>query len=101
VRLLNSSLSANTVTGRMLHSFTATAYEIAELTFDNLLRYNLITVPEYTDTNLHFATVQLAGYMDNDNMVYYTANSDLKIPSAVYLGIFEDVEPGTLLELTL
>jgi len=44
VRLLNTSLTPNDVVGRMLHTFNTTAYEIADLTYDNLLKYNLIAV---------------------------------------------------------
>jgi hypothetical protein len=42
VRLMNSSLSPNETVGRMLHTFSSTAYEIAECNFANLEQYNLI-----------------------------------------------------------
>lgn len=42
VRLLNVSLSPNDTLGRMLHTFTATGYEIAANTPDNLRYYNFI-----------------------------------------------------------
>jgi hypothetical protein len=41
VRLMNVSLSPNDTVGRLLHSFSATAYEIAEYNRDNLNKYNL------------------------------------------------------------
>ena len=44
VRLLNTSMTPNDTLGRMLHTFNTTAYEIADLTYDNLLKYNLIAV---------------------------------------------------------
>ena len=42
VRLMNISLSPNDIVARMLHSFSATAYEIADYNFENLLANNII-----------------------------------------------------------
>ena len=42
VRLLNVSLSPEDKLGRMLHNFTSTAYEVAELNLQNLSDLNLI-----------------------------------------------------------
>lgn len=42
IRLVNISASPNEVLGRRIHSFSATAYEIAEPTIENLKKYNLI-----------------------------------------------------------
>lgn len=41
VRLMNVSLNPEPTLGRMLYSFSATAYEIADFTVDNLKKYNL------------------------------------------------------------
>lgn len=49
VRLMNTSLAPNDQLGRMLHTFSCTAYEIAECNFDNLRDYSF-TVPSYTET---------------------------------------------------
>lgn len=40
--LQNVSLSSNDSLGRLLHSFSATAYEICEYTVENLKKYNII-----------------------------------------------------------
>lgn len=45
VRLMNASLSPNATLSRMLHTFSCTAYEIAECTFDNLNKYGFIKAP--------------------------------------------------------
>lgn len=42
VRLMNTSLSPNDTLSRMLHTFSATAYEIADYTVSNLKLYNFI-----------------------------------------------------------
>lgn len=42
IRLMNVSLTPEDKLGRMLHSFTATAVEIAEYNIENLKKYNLL-----------------------------------------------------------
>ena len=42
VRVMNTSLSPNDTVGRMLHTFSATAYEIAENSIANYIKYNFI-----------------------------------------------------------
>ena len=42
VRLINVSLTPNDALGRMLHTFTATAYEVEECTAENLMKYGLV-----------------------------------------------------------
>lgn len=48
VRLMDISFTPETVLGRMIYSFTATAYEIAEATFDNLQKFNIVDLGGYT-----------------------------------------------------
>ncbi|MCI7444689.1 MAG: hypothetical protein MSA89_16700 [Clostridium sp.] len=42
VRLLNATMAPVDPTGRMLHTFTCSAYEIAESSYENLDKYNFI-----------------------------------------------------------
>lgn len=44
VRLMNVLLTPNDTLGRMLHTFNATAYEIAEYNYQNLYNFNLIPI---------------------------------------------------------
>jgi hypothetical protein len=46
VRLMNVSLSPNDTVGRMIWTFSATAYEIDENTYDNLKKHKLIEIEE-------------------------------------------------------
>lgn len=46
VRLMNNSLTPIKELGRMLHTFTSQAYEIAECTYDNLVMYGFIDVKQ-------------------------------------------------------
>jgi len=52
VRIMNVSMSPLDVVGRMLHSFSGTAYEIAECTFDNLNTYGFISAPDRDNRDL-------------------------------------------------
>lgn len=53
VGLLNISLSPNATLGRMLSSVTATAYEVAEGTLEELNEFNIIDVGEYSSDISH------------------------------------------------
>lgn len=59
VRLVNVSMSPNDTVGRMLHTFTATAYEIAEHNYENLAAYGLINIGDPTVEQLRWETVDL------------------------------------------
>ena len=48
VRILNVSLTPNDTLGRMLHTFSATAYEVAEYNYNNLGVYGFISTEDPT-----------------------------------------------------
>ena len=92
IRLLNVSLAPNDTVGRMLHTFTATAYEIADYTYSNLSAYGLISVGDPTVKQLRWETVDLSksGYGDySKNLLNYKAVS-------LY---FEGMVPGDILHI--
>lgn len=41
IKLMNISLTPNVTLGRMIYSFSATAYEVDEYNFDNCIKYNI------------------------------------------------------------
>ena len=49
VRLLNISLSPTDTVGRMLHTFSCTAYEVKEYSYDNLINLNFIQANTFKD----------------------------------------------------
>jgi hypothetical protein len=49
VRLMNTSLTPNDTLSRMLHTFSSTAYEMDDFTFENLRKYKIL-VDEYIET---------------------------------------------------
>lgn len=91
VRLLNVSLAPNDTVGRMLHTFTATAYEIADYTYSNLSAYGLISVGDPTVKQLRWETIDLAksGIGSGDNILNYKAVS-------LY---FEGMVPGDIIHI--
>jgi hypothetical protein len=59
VRLMNTSLSPNDTLGRMLHTFSCTAYEIDDFNFENLRKYGMM-VDDYIEMReLEFKTISL------------------------------------------
>lgn len=88
VRLLNISLSPNDTLGRMLHTFNATAYEIAENTYYNLNELDLISIKDPIDKQLRWESITLDKiYKRDENILNYKAVS-------LY---FEGMLPGEIL----
>ncbi len=48
IRLMDVSFTPNSTLGRMIYSFSATAYEIDECSLDNFTQYGIQTVGEYS-----------------------------------------------------
>lgn len=55
VRLMNTSLSPNDTLSRMLHTFSCTAYEIADCTFENLRKYEMLMEEKLETRDLEFS----------------------------------------------
>lgn len=77
VRILNVSMTPNDTTGRMLHTFNATACEIAEYSYKNLNELGLISVGDPTTKQLRWETIELSktGLGSNRNIINYNAVS--------------------------
>lgn len=84
VRLLNVSLSPEDKLGRMLHSFSGTAYEIDKISFDNLTVYGFIDAEPKESEILKWDSItfdgwyKIKGYI-NDLNIYneYLKRNDL------------------------
>ena len=70
IRLLNVSLAPQDPLGRMLHTFSGTAYEVAEYTFDNLLKFGILDVKDPSVENLQWQTIRFFDHL-NPNGVNY------------------------------
>ena len=69
VRLLNANMTPEQALGRMLHNFTATAYEVAEFNYNNLIFYRFVNPNGIDKTQMKWATVELATI--NNGVVEY------------------------------
>lgn len=69
VRLMNTSLSPNDTLSRMLHTFSCTAYEIADYTFENLRKYGMMMDEFLESQELKFYNIYLktVGSINNLN----------------------------------
>lgn len=95
VRLMNVSLTPNDTLGRMLHTFTCAATEIAAPTFENFYDYGFV-VEDYVETrNMKINQINLNN-IPSDMM---DANGALIIPSAYMASITAD--PFVKFEYTL
>lgn len=85
VRLLNVSMSPNATVGRMLHTFNASATEIAEYNYDNLSQYGLINTNDPNLKQTRWKTLFLAGH-----------DEEFKnwVENAVCRSYFEDGSPN-------
>ena len=112
VRLLNVSLTPNDQVGRMIHTFNATAYEIADLSYDNLCKLNIIDQESsINNTFLKFTTIPLAtkdydyanlkgNYIYDDETGTYYANGNLLKAGIIAKGLkLNDIEPGTIFKI--
>lgn len=69
VRLLNANMTPEQALGRMLHNFTATAYEVAEFNYNNLIFYRFVNPNGIDKAQMKWATVELATI--NNGIVEY------------------------------
>ena len=59
VRLMNSSLTPEDKLGRMLHTFSSTAYEVEEMSYENLISLHLLDVDHYTEARIGIESVKI------------------------------------------
>lgn len=97
IRLLNTSLSPNDQVGRLLHNFSATAYEIADFNYKNLRKLNIIKEKNYVNTiSDSFFKVSLV----DKTKTNYNYNN-LIDGHQCYALSFTDVYPPILVNITI
>lgn len=69
VRLMNSSLAPNDTVGRMLHTFTSTAYEIADYNYQSLGDMGFITIDAGSMLTLQWETKELRHYSQDVEII--------------------------------
>lgn len=75
VRLINVSMAPNDTTGRMLHTVTGTAVEIADWSYTGLEEYGFIQTGDPSTKQIRWETVDLnkSGIGSADNILNYRA----------------------------
>lgn len=92
VRLMNVSLSPNDTLGRMLHTFSATAYEIEEYTFNNLQKYSFISEPHVDIRDIISSEIAL---VNNDTIALPQPLINAYISTAPYATFTYTLNDGT------
>lgn len=98
VRLMNVSMTPNDAVGRMLHTFSGTAYEVADLTYDNLSNYGIIETGDTDISYMRWKTVSIRELSGNKNNVL--ANDLLLNDISVQTLRFIDMMPGDKIKIT-
>ena len=70
VRLMNTSITPHDQLGRMLHTFSTTASEIADFNYDELNKYGFINVDDPEVPYMRWMTVNFAEPQSNGTVVY-------------------------------
>lgn len=66
VRLLNISLTPEDKLSRMLHTFSCTAYEVADFTYNNLLDLGFLTPRDTINTESGIRTINLSDWINRN-----------------------------------
>lgn len=114
VRLMNVSLTPNDTLGRMLHTFSATAYEVADFEYSNLNSFGFINIDDPEVPQLRFETVNLGKFNKvGDTIKYVYGYNGIIVPPnisgsgtiinshPIYTMRLTDLNPGTRLLVTL
>lgn len=105
VRLMNVSLSPNDTLGRMLHTFSCTAYEMAEYSFSSLIDLGLITLPVSNTTSLKVGQIMPIALMRADAETLQSTYPDFTVSGntigvpSVYQANITYATPGTIIGL--
>ena len=83
VRLMNVTLTPNDTLGRMLHTFNAAAYEIAECNFENLQKFGFTVEPYVETRTLKINQINLNNVPSN----MQNKDGSIAIPSAYIASI--------------
>lgn len=90
VRLMNTSLTPNEQLGRMLHTFNTTAYEVDELTYENLDKYGFIHRTDPYIKQIRVCTIDVRDFLDeNEN----EPSKQINQYTAQFID-FKDMVPG-------
>lgn len=93
VRLMNSSLTPNDTLSRMIHTFSSTAYEMADYTFENLIKYGFVEDKTIDNRVLAITSINL----NLPDFPYYNLLQSQQ--NGVYWAEFRQCVPGSVFTL--
>jgi hypothetical protein len=96
---MNTSLSPNDTVGRMLHTFSSTAYEIAAYNMDNLEKYGLIDAREALSTQTRWMSIDLTTFRQINGDTYKDDELITLNTRDMYSIQFTGLVPGTVFYL--
>ncbi|MBQ7820092.1 MAG: hypothetical protein IJ341_10395 [Bacteroidales bacterium] len=96
VRLMNTSMSPNDTLGRMLHTFTSTAYEVAEFNYENLNEMHFISLKDPEVPTLRWETANFYTVAADGTRMLKAQVNDYMVETAR----FNDLMPGDTIKLT-
>ena len=96
VRLMNSSLTPNDTLGRMLHSFSCTAYEVADFNYDTMVNMNFINLENHINTAMRWETMTAWNKEQfEDGLGYFTLSPSNGYPIRTLR--INDMYPGEMI----
>ena len=97
VRLMNTSLSPSEQLGRLLHTFSSTAYEIDSVNYETLLKYGILTLND--NKNNQYLKMVTIPFCTTD-LNFINLNKDIKYDkiNANYFAIGSLIQPGRIPE---
>ncbi len=79
VRLMNTSLSPQDTLGRMLHTFSCTAYEVAAYDYDGLIKYGMLQGDsDASETIVRFSSHQLVPADKGSDNIFPTISAKIR-----------------------
>ncbi len=99
VRLMNTSLAPNDTLGRMLHTFSSTAYEVAEFTYNVLGNMNFISVQDQNMQTIQMETLEFLYHDEQGVLTTRPVNTNLLKYHASTVR-FNNMTPGDIVKIT-
>ena len=96
VRLMNVSLSPDDTVGRMLHSFSCTASEMAPFNYDTLVKYNFIQAQDPEKTVSKWKTINFSERDETSGKIVYKTGELLQ-GQYIYSIKITDMMPGSVI----
>lgn len=75
IRTINATLTPNDTVSRMLHTFNCQAYEIADFTLENLIKYEIINIEEKVYKEMKIGMQYLSQILNSKNNYEYSFNT--------------------------